>query len=296
MRICHRQLPSLRDMSHEEAWAAWNEAFDIAFSMKLGVSVTHEAFKSTNTSELLVFQHVLLNSATEATAFGSPVPLDQFLPETLRRKSREARPGAPRPKQEDVAAALAENAWAAAYLTQQTQLAVTEGQIEEPLPDADEVAAVEEAWAAIESARAEWREQPLHGQCEHFVTCFRSGDWNAIHRGINESDRVVAQALPGPPRVWCQTYAFNTMASFSFSRYGEAGCHTMALEWCRRLQYFYNTWRQQEQPKYVYALDELVSYEQTDEWRSFLSHLPVTSAARKRADLIQSLFPTNPSD
>ncbi len=68
----------------------------------------------------------------------------------------------------------------------------------------------------------------------------------------------------------------------------------MAQEHCRRLQFFYNLWKRQSSPKYVFTEEDLSSYEETDQWKQFCSKLPAAGAARARATAISLTAPKNP--
>ena len=190
---------------------------------------------------------------------------------------------------------LEDHPWAAQYLNTGQPSKAPDKATDEVLPQSVEgSAAFEEAWSALEQARADWRQEPSAAQGEQFVASFRSGDWNLINRGVNESDRIVAQAQAGPARTWCQRYGVNVMASFSFSRYGEKSCRTLALEWCRRLQFFFDIWRHQDDSKYVYTDSDLKSYTAQPDWQAFVASLSLASDTLKRANVLSMLVPTNP--
>ena len=298
LRVSAKELPSLANLSMESAWAAWNESCDISFTMKLNVSVSHEEFAGTKSKDLLVLEHVTLQSATTAQGYGRPVPLDEFLPLASRRsgsaRSAAAGPRAPRHVPSSL---LEEHAWAAQYINKPQTAEASTADVTAACPEdsAEEASAFEDAWLSLEEARTCWRQEPPPLQAQHFVTCLRSGDWTAANRFVNESDRIIAQAMAGPPRTWCKRYGLNTMASFSFSRYTETGCHTLALEWCRRLQFFFDIWRQQDDPTYVYSDSDLQAYSETEEWKTFLASIRANPETNRRVEAIRCLLPTNPS-
>ena len=108
------------------------------------------------------------------------------------------------------------------------------------------------------------------------------------------ADCVVGQAK-GPAMVWCSTYKVNKMASFSFAKYSELIAPSLALEWRRRQQHWYDLWRMQDDAKYHFTPDDLASYQEGTQLSDLLKDIPSGHPARGRAHAIQSLFPTNPA-
>ena len=152
----------------------------------------------------------------------------------------------------------------------------------------DEEAVLEEAWAALEARRHEWLAAPAaHGD---FTTNIIDGCWNLAHRG-HDDQRIIAQAKKGTAQGWCAAYNLNKAASFSVRRYGQAGATALSMEWCTRLQHFYNIWATQDNPNLVYTAADLASYREGAEWASFLEGLPLAGALRERAEAIRHLAP-----
>ena len=68
----------------------------------------------------------------------------------------------------------------------------------------------------------------------------------------------------------------------------------LAFAWCHRLQFFFDVWRAQEDPLYVYSDADIMSYVEEMSFRDFVRKLAPSSEAAKKAALISSLRPNSP--
>jgi hypothetical protein len=84
------------------------------------------------------------------------------------------------------------------------------------------------------------------------------------------------------------------MVSFATGLYGEQAAHSMAMEWSRRLQFFYDRCKQADDQGFIYADEDLEDYQEPPEWLEFTSTLPEEHPAWKRIVEIRELFPQNP--
>ena len=79
--------------------------------------------------------------------------------------------------------------------------------------------------------------------------------------------------------------------SFSVRRYGPAVAHAMASEWCRKCELFYQMWSSQAEQNYIYTPADLASYDEHDDWTSFMANLEVESRAWDRASQAMAMQP-----
>ena len=151
-------------------------------------------------------------------------------------------------------------------------------------------AAIAEAWAALEKKR---RERELQGAEEgpDFSTKILGGKWTRMHKG-RAYDAIVGLAAKGGPHDWCRRYGLNVEASFSLQKYGEEAASTLALQWCKVMQFFYDLYQQADDPDHVYSDAELQSFEEDLDWVNFVLAAGVDSVVWPRASLIRNLRPS----
>lgn len=157
----------------------------------------------------------------------------------------------------------------------------------EPLPD-DVIA---EAWAALEAKRRAWSmEEQLQG--EDFTTKILGGKWTRKHKG-KAFDAIKSVAGRGAPSLWCRQYSLNVEASFSFAKYGEAAGSTLALQWCKVMQYYYNIFKRHNDSAYEYSEADCASLEEDADWAEFVRAAGAGSVVAIRAETIRALRPVN---
>ena len=104
-------------------------------------------------------------------------------------------------------------------------------------------------------------------------------------------DTVLGVAKAGAPNQWAIKYHLGKSASFSAKKYGDYAAHVMALEWCRRCEFFYQMWCSQKAPDYIYTPEDFASYDEDESWQSFMFDLDVGTAAFMRASNLVALRP-----
>lgn len=136
--------------------------------------------------------------------------------------------------------------------------------------------------------------QHEHRSCagSDFMVSFRSQ-----YSGVDvwESDRVIASAKKGSPTMFCSVYSLNRLQSCCYSRYTESGATKLDREWCRRMQYMYNTRVSQREIKYCFTDADVSGYQPDTEWRSFVSSVPASGQVVDRARALEELRPQPPS-
>ena len=124
----------------------------------------------------------------------------------------------------------------------------------------EEEALIQEAWAELESARLSWESE--HKESQDFLTRILGGAWTKKHKHVS-CDAIAAFAKGNVPRAWASQYGLDKMNSFAFRSYTPQAAGSLALEWCNRMQYFFNIWQFQEDPDYAYSQSDVDGYEET---------------------------------
>lgn len=127
-------------------------------------------------------------------------------------------------------------------------------------------------------------------QGSDFTTKILGGEWTRTHKK-KAFDAAIGIAVGGAPRAWCRKYGLNIEASFAFKKYGNDAATAMALEWCRRMQHFYDIYVLHGQDDHIYSGKELQSYEEALDWVNFLCASDVEAALWDRAESIRQLRP-----
>jgi hypothetical protein len=147
---------------------------------------------------------------------------------------------------------------------------------------------VDRAWAVLEEKRLEWANASTEIG-DNFSVQLRGGGSSSSKAVPHES--VVASAKAGAPRKWAETYHMGKQTSFAVKKYGAVAAHAMALEWCRKCEFFYQMWCSQSERNYMYTPADLASYDEGYDWTSFMADLDVDSHTWSRASQVMALQP-----
>ena len=294
-------LPPLLGTSEEGTLAEWDSWTKWGFDFDPGVFVSDHRLGFPAEQKILVIQDVFFQPGCRLVGGREAENLEKVLeqapaapvPEPAQpNRSAKARKSA---EQE----ALAQYPWLAEYLgksgpssSKRAKTSPDErGPAHEP-PELDD-AAMALVWEKIEAFRQQWGiDGTNHGA--DFVTAVKGGAWTQRHLGI-AVERVTADARKGAPSLFCQTYGFNQGMSFTLKRYGDLNCSALALEWCRRMQFWFDLWLEQGDTKYRFSAEELLSYEEAPGWRAFCDNAPSVGVLADRINAIRGLFPQSPS-
>jgi hypothetical protein len=84
------------------------------------------------------------------------------------------------------------------------------------------------------------------------------------------------------------------MTVYALATYGEVAAHAMALEWCRKCQYYYDIYKEANDEHYVYSEADVADYREEATFLEFTSDLGAEHPAWKRLLPVRELAPTNP--
>jgi hypothetical protein len=304
LQISKPALPGLDTLEYGELLEQWDSWRPFSFKVLYGQYVEAEAaFPGANEDDVLVWQHVGSNPPLGMGTHSEPIGLPKFL-SVLSSGDKEPvakAPAAKKAKVEIDPAMLSQFPWladlaqesqgAAASSHDQTQEAgEAEDSPAEPIVDEDTVIA--EAWENLQAQRLERQAAPLP-EVEDFETAWQSGNWTWGDRD-KVYDACVARAKPGAPKQWCTQYSLPKFASFSCELHGAETALAFSMEWCARMQHYYDLRRSQLQG-YVYTRADKASYKPSQAWIDLVHSLPSVGKARDRANAIESLFPALPA-
>ena len=100
----------------------------------------------------------------------------------------------------------------------------------------------------------------------------------------------------GLPRDWCVRYGVTQSTTFSVKALGgdAVAAFTLAGEWCRRHQWYYNLWLNMDDSLYTYTQGDLDSYKPTQEWLDFKATVGPFGAIAERLAMVESIQPGMP--
>jgi hypothetical protein len=271
LRMNKLPLPSVVGLSEEAALGAWSSWHQWGFDYSPGAYVSDSELDLPEGQTILVIHDLFFQPGCRLVGSREPEKLEEAL-------AQRPAPPAAEPSQPSISAkarksaeedALAQYPWLAEYLDKgeprtrkRCKTSSHEGGEGLEPPELDD-AAMALVWQKIEEFRQQWGMDGPNQEGD-FVTAVKGGAWTARHLGI-AVERVTADARKGAPSHFCQSYGLNQGMSFTLKRYGALNCSVLALEWCHRMQHWFNLWLEQDDPKFHYSEEELLSYEETPE-------------------------------
>jgi len=301
MRLKHSVVPCLDALSPErldELWATWQQ---YAFTVLEDDPVPGDSLPFHGADEVIVFSEVCFQTAETMATDAEPVALADFLAALpQQRKTTE-----PKAAKETVEAEAREEMselikvfpWMTDYLDEglaSAQAKAAPAPAEAQQDAAQEVTAdsvISDVWDALAAKRKEWEEQGIL-QGEEFTTFLKGGKWCAEQKG-KAFDIAVGQAKRGMPLSWCKSHKMNSLASFSLSKYGEGPASTLAVEWCRRMQHFFDLWLNSPGEDYHFSASDMDSYVPTEAFIKLTDTIPHSHPAWARVVAIKALLPAN---
>ena len=84
-----------------------------------------------------------------------------------------------------------------------------------------------------------WLPQAAPTTSEYFTTVIRGGAWTRAHLH-RDYDSVRAQARGQTAKAWCTKFNLAKSMDFGIPQpFSETTAHVMALEWCRKMDFFF---------------------------------------------------------
>ena len=156
----------------------------------------------------------------------------------------------------------------------------------------DDDAVLQEAWSDLVTEFEQSAGASMEGGADFVIRMGEGGFLSKIPGGMTEA--LATETRKGLPRSWCQTYEMPQSASFSVNRMGSREvAHALAVEWCKRNQWFFNLWKAEETAGFKYTDDDYSSYKASAAWVAFKDNLNEPSDAFVRACRIDAVRPTN---
>ena len=152
----------------------------------------------------------------------------------------------------------------------------------------DPLAVVVEACSALDREHDTWVRDDASAGGDFFLRMRAPGSsWVS---GAAGSEGVVAtEANKGLPREWCALYGLRVSATFNIGPLGVSVATDFAVEWCKRMQFFFNIWKLEGDRFYAYTEE----YVPDDAWNAFVASLVPGSYAAERVHAVCAIAPTD---
>lgn len=298
MKMRRPSLPRLEQMSFAAVLISWQQYSEHTFCFEMGIYVTGSAIIFPAGTELMMLDNLSITGSGCIAGHGRPEPLNLILQQLQNQTvHREPRLTPAKRQADELAELVVANPWVAEYLGGSKKASSSKDQAPEA-SEQDQAPELDQFDVLWEELADRQRDQQLDGSAsagDDFVTSFQNGLWRPDHVLSWESERTVASAKAGPAAIWCGIYSCSKHASFSHSIYASEAASALSLEWCRRMQYFFNIWKGQQDPRYIYSESDKACYRPCEEWTAFLANLPGTGRLRTRASAIDAMTPSRPA-
>jgi hypothetical protein len=147
------------------------------------------------------------------------------------------------------------------------------------------------AWSVLEGAPESVVPDP-GGEAPSidFFVRFRPSGWAAA-----VSASISTEAKKGLPRQFCKLFRMQQSATYGTDELGDVVGHTVAAEWCNEMHFYYNIWRNQDDPDFRSTETVKKSYVEGAATMAFVSALPVGSPVLPKFFAILTMEPVNPA-
>jgi len=291
-------LPPLEDSSLDEKLEAWSSWDNYVFEASDDEYVVGPQLPCCSGEGVMVLQGLSFAAPGVLVSNLEPISLESFL-DSLPAKTKEPRRKATQEgKASKVAPSdeLAQHPWLAEFVEAENEQGSQSSQTVGPLlPElspatgVDTDAVLDSIWLGLEEKRKEWELQGVPNG-DDFTTEVRDWAWTSAQQG-KAYFCVAGQAAKGDPTAWCRKYQLSGQASFSARLYGEKVATALSLEWCRRMQFFYDIYKAQPARDFAYTKAHKFALQADPAFLQLQSELPKGSKAEQRAQAIEALFP-----
>jgi len=145
--------------------------------------------------------------------------------------------------------------------------------------------------AELASLREVWEDD--RDAADGFYMRILGGGWTAVHVGV-VADAVGSIARGGSPVWWCWAYSWTARKRYGYARHGLEGATALAREYCRRSNYYYNVWRDQDDEYMLYSDEQLGSCPDEEEFLAWLVAQPLDSWNYRLGTALRYIVPVNP--
>jgi hypothetical protein len=278
-----------------EAWSAWDQ---YVFEALPGEQVDASQLPCVSGEGVMVLQGLAFTRPGILVTNQEPVSLESFLG-LLPGKVKEPKPKTDQDQRSSkpvLPDLVAKFPWLAEFgpegrasSSQGSQAEAGDATLPLSAPaDAEEV--FERAWADLEQKRVEWEVQgPVQGDA--FTVDVVDWAWSQGQAG-RQYHCIEARASKGEATSWCRKYGFPPKVSFSVKLYTEPVASAFAVEWCRRLQHFFDIYRCQTAKDLQYTAEHKASLKDSDAFLLMKATLPNVGKAVERARAIEALCPS----
>jgi hypothetical protein len=149
----------------------------------------------------------------------------------------------------------------------------------------------EAAFAALEAKRMEM-DAIASKPADHFKTQLLGGAWTALHSGV-AFDNVKGYPSGKAATLWLQSYFGVRQITFALKKFGDEIAAFLALQWCRRMEYFYLIYTTSGSTdfKYTYTGPEIAAAPMCSTSISKALLVGITPQQRARVAELDSLVP-----
>ena len=236
--------------------AALDQHFDHSYTMQWGMPMCAKQIAFDVTTKIFVLPQVGFIQGNTLASHSEPIPLLEFVKSLMQGGVKPApkasSSGAPKLE----ASLLEEFPWLSAYVADGYVRSGGSGSSGQggqvgPREVTMDDEAIDKAFEILNSKR---QGMAVHEELmvEGFKISLLGGAWTQQHKGV-ACDAVKAYASGKAAKAWCATYALPKDATFAIRKYGEHEAHALALEWCRRLEYFHSIFCKQNSDAYEYT-------------------------------------------
>ena len=141
----------------------------------------------------------------------------------------------------------------------------------------------------LSERRERWALEVAHVEMKHFKTAILGGGWLEETHHLH-FDTIEGHAIKDAVK-WCRNYHVQMSFGSKIRTYSDRLTGLLALEWCRRMQYYYNMFVDAADPAYVYTPEDHMCLPASEEFDAAIAALPADHPARERRDELFALRP-----
>ena len=142
----------------------------------------------------------------------------------------------------------------------------------------------------LAATRSYWEWEDDEDVQLNFYVWQRGGADTARRKGVGVD--VAAMCSRAHTLAWRRLFKAPTMKSFSHAEHGELGSNELAREWCRRMSYYFELWRDAGEPDPdVFSYENQEPYEDPLAFVEWAVTVDVASSTWDRITELRSFLP-----